>query len=126
MTNLDARYGRTPRRRGLVVVIVAAAALVAAALAWFIWANPLSVQEFWRSSGYRIEGDRAIEVTWEVTLDEGQTADCAIAAQNEADSIVGWKVFRVIGTAALNQSLTETIRTTERADTGLAYRCWLV
>jgi len=122
--SLDARYGRRPRSRVLGVVVTASV-LVVAAVVWLFWAQPWTVQEFWKTTGYRIVDDRAIEITWNVTLGDGQDAKCALAAQNEMDAIVGWKVVDVVGAAEPTQQLTETVRTTTPADTGLAYRCWL-
>ena len=124
-TDLDARYGRRPARGRLVAIIAAAVILVAAAVVWFLWANPLSDQQFWKSTGYAIIGDSAIDITWNVTLGPGETAQCALAAENSAGAIVGWKVVEVTGTDNPTEQLTETVRTTEPAVTGLAYRCWL-
>ncbi len=106
-------------------MVIAAVLLAAAAVVWFFWANPLSVEEFWTSIGYQIVDDGSIQVTWAVDLDDGQLAHCAIAAENSAQAIVGWKVVDVTGTADPTVERTDTIRTTEQADTGLAYRCWL-
>jgi len=125
MSDLDARYGRRTTRRRRLGVVVAAAALVVAGLVWLVWAQPWSAQTFWKSTGYRLVDDRAIDVTWAVTLGEGERAKCAIAAQNLVHAIVGWKVVEVVGTGQPTQQLGERIRTTEAADTGLAYRCWL-
>lgn len=124
-TDLDARYGRRPVRRRIVGIVVAAGVLVVAAVVWLLWAQPWSVQEFWKSTGYRVIDDRSIQVTWNVTLAEGQTAHCALAAQNAMHAIVGWRVVDVVGTEVPTQLLVETVRTTEVADTGFAYRCWL-
>ena len=122
---LDARYGRRPPRRRLLGVVVTAGVLVVAAVVWLLWAQPWTVSEFWKSTGYVIVDERAIEITWNVTLGEGQTAQCALAAQNDLRAIVGWKVVEVVGVAEPTQQLTETVRTTGLSDTGLAYRCWL-
>ncbi len=122
--DLDARYGRRPAGRRVLGIAVTAGVLIVAALVWVVWAQPWSVNEFWKSTGYVVVDDRSIEVTWEVTLADGEPAQCALAAQNPAHAMVGWKVVDVVGTATPTQQLTETIRTTELADTGLAYRCW--
>lgn len=123
--DLDARYGRRPARGRIVGVVVAAGVLALAALVWLLWAQPWSAQEFWKSTGYRILDDRAIDITWTVTLAEGEEAKCALSAENARHAIVGWKVIDVVGTAIPTQALVERVRTTELADTGLAYRCWL-
>ncbi|OJX71275.1 MAG: hypothetical protein BGO95_09550 [Micrococcales bacterium 73-13] len=123
--DLDARYGRRPARGRMLGVVVTAGVLVVAAVVWLFWAQPWTAQEFWRSTGYRILDDRTVEVAWSVTLAEGQSASCAIAAQNEVHAIVGWRVVEVVGAAQPTRALTETVRTTEPAQVGLAYRCWL-
>ena len=122
---LDARYGRRPARRRYLAVGVTAGLLVVAATVWLFWAQPWTQEQFWKSTGYRVVDDRAIEVTWNVTLGDGQTARCALAAQDDLHAIVGWKVVDVVGVPEPTQQLTQTVRTTSLADTGLAYRCWL-
>lgn len=123
--DLDARYGRRSAKGRVTGVVIAAVVLAVAAAVWLVWAQPWSVQTFWKSMGYQIIDDRTIAVNWSVTLGEGETASCALAAQNPARAIVGWKVVEVVGTELPTQLLSEQIRTTEPADTGLVYRCWL-
>ncbi len=125
MSDLDARYGRRPVRRRVVAIVVAAVVLFAAAIGWVDGANPLSVEQYWKTTGYRIVDDSAIDITWNITLGPGETAHCAVAGENAAGAIVCWKVVGATGTDDPTQQLTEAIRTTEPAVTGLAYRCWL-
>jgi len=123
--DLDARYGRRPARRRGTGVVVAVAVIVAIAAGWLVWAQPWSVQTFWKGGGYEIVDDRTVAVKWSVTLGEGESARCAIAAQNVVHAIVGWKTVDVVGTELPTQQLSELLRTTEPADAGLVYRCWL-
>lgn len=123
--DLDARYGRRPARSRRTAVIVSAVALGVAAVVWLLWAQPWSTNAFWETTGYRIIDDRTIAVTWSATLAEGQPAHCAVAAQNPAHAIVGWKIVEIVGTDVPTQLLSEPVRTTEPAVTGLVYRCWL-
>lgn len=123
--DLDVRYGRRSARGRVTGVVIAIAVLVVAAVVWLVWAQPWSTQTFWKSTGYQIIDDRTIAVNWSVTLGEGETAMCAVAAQNPASAIVAWKVVEVVGTEQPTQAFSEQIRTTELADTGLVYRCWL-
>lgn len=122
---LDARYGRRTARGRRLGIIVTAAVITVLALVWLVWAQPWSTPAFWKSTGYRIVDDRTIAITWSVTLAEDETAQCAVAAQNVVHAIVGWKVVEVAGESQPTQQLSEQIRTTEPADTGLVYRCWL-
>jgi len=125
MSTLDVRYGRRPARGRILGVWIAGGVLALAAIVWAVWAQPWSIGDFWKSTGYQVVDDRTIDVTWNVTLGDGEAARCAIAAQNPVHAIVGWKVVEVVGTELPTRQLTERLRTTERADTGLAYRCWL-
>jgi len=92
---------------------------------WLFWAQPWTVGEFWKSTGFHVVDDRTTQVTWEITLGEGQHAKCALAVQDELHAIVGWRVVDVVGKAQPTQQLVEPVRTTKVGDTGLAYRCWL-
>lgn len=105
--------------------MITVVSLIVAALVWLVWAQPWSTEAFWKSTGYQIIDDRTIAVQWSLTLAEGETARCALAAQNVVHAIVGWKVVDVVGTDVPTQRLSEPVRTTEPAVTGLAYRCWL-
>ena len=123
--DLDARYGRRPARRRRNGIVIAGAVLGVLALVWLVWAQPWSTQMFWKSTGYRIIDGGSIAVTWSVTLGDGEAAQCAVAAQNVARAIVGWKVVDVVGTDQPTRQHSAEIRTTEPPDTGLIYRCWL-
>jgi len=127
MTDLDARYGRRPARARAIAVWAAAAALVVAALAWFVWANPLGLggRVDWRDTAYRILGADEVEMSWELTVDPGLGSSCAVYAMNELFGIVGWKVVEIPASDRVTRELTDTVRTTEPAVTGLVYRCWL-
>lgn len=123
--DLDARYGRRPAGRRRIGVIVTAIALGVIAAVWLAWAQPWSTHAFWTSAGYGMVDDRTIVVKWSVTLGEGETASCALSAENVVHAIVGWKTVDVVGTELPTQQLSELLRTTEPADAGLVYRCWL-
>lgn len=125
MTDLDARYGLRPAASRTALVWVSAVVLVVAGLVWLVWAKPWEAHEFWETTGYRIIDERSAEVTWVVTLADGETASCAAAVQNSASAIVGWKQVEVTGGALPSQQLTALVRTTELGATGFAYRCWL-
>jgi len=70
-------------------------------------------------------GDRAIEVRYEVTMDAGDTAPCALQALNSDFGIVGWKVVDVPASDQGTRQFQQTLVTSEEAVTGLIYRCWL-
>lgn len=129
MTDLDARYGRTrpASRRTRVIVIVSALAFVAVFAAWLLWAGILGAPAQLQAddTAHKVIGDSAVDVTWQLTVEPGTDARCAVQALNSTFAIVGWKVVDVPASTARIRSLTERVLTTEPAVTGLIYRCWL-
>ena len=129
MSTLDSRYGRTPerRRRTRLIGILAAIGVVVVVGAWVLWVGLLgpSASLGSRDLGYVLDGDSAIEVRYEVTMDAGQTASCALEALNSDFGIVGWKVVEIPPSEKGTRQFRETLRTSEQAVTGLIYRCWL-
>ena len=105
----------------------AAAAFVLIFTAWVIWGglDGTATTVDSRDTGHRVVDAHSVDVTWQVTLPPGQSAQCAIEAQNEAHSIVGWKIVEVPASEQRTRAFTETVKTTELAVTGLIYRCWL-
>jgi hypothetical protein len=111
---LDARYGRSPdrRRRRRVLGVVAA------------FDGDGSELEA-RDTGYQITDDRSVEVQYTVSTDPGTPVRCAVQALNNVQAIVGWKVVDLPATGSRSTTYTTSLATTERAVTGLIYRCWL-
>jgi len=126
---LDERYGRTPARRRRLRVIAwsAAAAFVVVLVSWVVWggldgtARSVDVLD----TGYRFVDDRAVEVAWQLTVEPGRTSSCAVQAQNAQHAIVGWKVVEIEASDRRTRAFRELVKTSEPADTGLIYRCWL-
>jgi hypothetical protein len=129
MSTLDSRYGRTPgrQRRTRLIAILAGAGVLGVVTAWVLWVGLLgpSASLGSRDLGYQVDGDSAVEVRYEVTMDAGQTASCALEALNSDFGIVGWKVVQIPASATGTRQFRETLRTSEQAVTGLIYRCWL-
>ncbi|HEV7742858.1 MAG TPA: DUF4307 domain-containing protein [Pseudolysinimonas sp.] len=128
-STIDARYGRTPgrSRRSRLIAIVAAAGVVVVVVAWVLWVGlfgPASGLGS-RDLGYVIHGDSAVEVRYEVTVDAGRSASCALQALNSDFGVVGWKVVDIPPSTKGTRQFRETLRTSETAVTGLIYRCWL-
>lgn len=128
-SSLDERYGRTPRaaRRTRVIVIASAVAFVAVFGAWLWWGGQLEAPAQFeaRDAAHEIVSDSEVRVQWEFNVAPGTPAKCAVQALNSTFAIVGWKVVDVPVSDRQTQVLTETIRTSELAVTGLIYQCWL-
>ena len=128
-SQLDERYGRTPKtaRRTLWVVVASGAAFVVVFALWLIWGGLLEAPAQFeaRDSAHEILSDSEVSVRWEFNVAPGTPAKCAVQALNSTFGIVGWKVVDVPPSSRQTQVLTETVRTTELAVTGLIYRCWL-
>lgn len=128
-SNLDQRYGRTPRgrmrERRLTWIVAGAFALILTA--WVVWAGldgaGPSIEA--RDTRHHIIDDASISVTFEVSLPTGTASSCAVQALNESFTVVGWRVVDLPPSSEYTRSFTEVVRTTELSNTGLIYRCWL-
>ena len=128
-TDLDARYGRTrsSKVRTRTVVIGAAIAFVVVFTLWLVWGGLLGAPAQFETNdtGHTVISDSEVSVSWEFTVPPGTPAKCAIQALNSSFGIVGWRIVDVPPSSTRTRDLTETVRTTELAVSGLIYRCWL-
>lgn len=126
---LDERYGRTrASSRGARLIGITVAVVFALVLgAWVVWAalDGDSANIEFRDVAHEITDDANVSVTWQVTAEPGSELSCAVEALNEGFTVVGWKVVELPPSAQRTRVFTETLRTTERAVSGLIYRCWL-
>lgn len=128
-SRLDERYGRTAtdRKKSRRFAWIAAAAFALVFAAWVVWGgldgqgDSVDILD----TGFSDITDTAITVSWQLTVAPGTATMCAIEAQNTAHGIVGWKIVEMPPSDLRTRALTETVITTERAVTGLIYRCWL-
>jgi len=128
VTDLDARYGRRSAGARRAIVWSVAGAIVVAAIAWFVWARPVETapQAVWRDTGYTIlDPASRISAEWELTVEPGLDARCAVYAMNQAFAIVGWRIVDVPASERRIRQLSEPILTSEAPVTGLVYRCWV-
>jgi hypothetical protein len=123
------RYGRTPgnRRRNRLLAIAAAAVFAVVLVAWVVWAglDGSSADLDAEDTSHSIIDAHSVSVGFNITMPRGDTASCALQAQNDGFAIVGWKIVDIPASKELTTEVTETVRTTELAVTGLIYRCWL-
>jgi len=126
---LDARYGRSPDRRRRLRLLgwTAGVAVIVVSLLWVVFVafdGDGSKLEA-RDTGYEIVDDRAVDVQYTISTEPGTPVRCAVQALNNVQAIIGWKVVDLPPTEARSTTYTTSLATTERAVTGLIYRCWL-
>ncbi|MDM4763398.1 DUF4307 domain-containing protein [Galbitalea sp. SE-J8] len=128
VTDLDARYGRTrsSARRTRLVGSLAAAAIVLVFGAWVWWAGILSPSADIGVDpvGYSVGSDAVVTVRYQVTVDPGTAAKCAVQGLDATGGTVGWLVVDVPASQQHTRAFTTTVRTTQRAVTGVVNRCW--
>lgn len=126
---LAARYGRGggTRRRDRRLLWGAAAAFVVVFVAWVIWGgldgDATSVKA--TDTAHSIVDARTVSVTYQLVAPVNTPAYCLIQALDTSFGVVGWKVYEVPASDRPLRSLTETVRTTGEATTGLIKNCWL-
>jgi hypothetical protein len=127
---IAARYGHTRanRTRDRLLLIAAAAFAAIVLVAWVVWAglDGQKPQIEVTDTGHRLINDeRAVEVSWNLSVPPGNDTACIVQALNEDFTVVGWKVVEVPASTLHIRSLTETVRVAQEANTGLIYHCWL-
>ena len=127
---LAARYGRTRTRRtrDRLLLIGGAIAFAVVLIAWIVWAGldgqKPSVEA--TDTGHRLLNEqRAVEVTWTLSVPPGNETACIVQAFDEDFTIVGWRVVEIPASEQHLRSFTETVRVAREANTGLISRCWL-
>ena len=127
---LAARYGRsrTHRTRDRWLIIGAAIAFAVVLVAWVVWAGldgqKPSVEA--TDTGHRLMNEqRAVEVTWTLSVPPGNETACIVQAFDDNFTVVGWRVVEIPASDTHLRSFTETVRVAREANTGLISRCWL-
>ncbi|GAB3037000.1 hypothetical protein GCM10027052_14450 [Parafrigoribacterium mesophilum] len=129
MTNpaLDARYGRRkPLPRGARWAVIGAVGALVLALGIWLVAGSLGGSALETNDlGHRVIDQYSVTINFELSVPPGSATSCALQAQNEQHGIIGWKIVDIPASDRFTRSFTQTVRTAERAFTGLIYRCWL-
>lgn len=116
---LDARYGRTGRRRRPLVLAVIGT-LVLLGLAWLLWvafvqSNPPVSS---RLLGFQVTSDTSANATIQVDRSKSVEAACRLQAKAADFSIVGEITVTVPADSPRQQTVTSTL-TTQRAATSV-------
>ena len=124
---LDARYGRRPplSRRARWAAIGSAAVLLLAGSIWFVAGSLGGAAIETNDVGHHVNDQYSVTVSFALSVPPGSATSCALQAQNDQHGIIGWKIVDIPASDHFSRSFTETVRTAERAFTGLIYRCWL-
>jgi hypothetical protein len=125
---LDERYGRTrtSSRRNRVIAIAVGAIIVLVFGAWVLWAGPLasgsSIEV--EDSGNVVESASLVQVRYQLTTPPDTAVKCAVQALDLDFGIVGWRIVDVPPSTDRTRVLHTEVRTSQRAVSGLIYRCW--
>jgi hypothetical protein len=128
-SDLNARYGRTAnrRRRNLIFAVAFGGAIVVVFGAWAIWVGlfqPTASIDF-DSTGQSAVSSNQLRVTWQLSVDPGTPAACAIQALDANFGIVGWKIVSLPASSDRSRSLSTVVRTAQPAVEGNIYQCWI-
>ncbi len=126
---LAARYGRTPqrRRRNILLLVAFGAAVLVVVVAWVVWAGldeangSLDAED----AGNSVIDARTVEVSYQISMPAGATAKCALQAQTENHTVIGWKIVDVPRSTGVTRTFHSRVTTTQKPDAGLIYSCWL-
>ncbi len=127
---LDARYGRTRARRTRDRLLLVGGAVVVAIVlvAWVVWAGLDGRRPTVEATdtGHRLMNEqRAVEVSWTLSVPPGNDTACIVQALDEDFTVVGWRVIEIPASDRHLREFTEVVRVAREANTGLISRCWL-
>ncbi|MBO3086501.1 DUF4307 domain-containing protein [Cellulomonas fengjieae] len=122
------RYGPEPTarsaRRGRIALLAAAVLGIAVALwvALSMASRPVSFKDV----GFALDGEQAIDVTFEVTKPKESTVACRVTALSESYSEVGVRTVEIGPADQATRRVTVTVPTTGLPVTGTVESCELV
>jgi hypothetical protein len=126
--SLDARYGRTPkkRKRDRRIYVIGAIAIAAVMIAWVIWGglDSASASLDAEDAGATIVNPTSVRISYQISMPVGKTARCALQVQNAAHSIIGWKVVDVPASKGFTNTYSTIVKSAEKPDGGSIYECW--
>jgi len=125
----EARYGlnESNQRRNRLLGVVGGVGTALVLVAWLWWAGlaqPTAQFEA-RDVGWDVVDERTISVSYELTVEPGTAMSCAVQALNAQYGIVGWVIADIPPSTERTRVISQEVRTSETAVTGLLYRCWV-
>lgn len=126
--SLDARYGKsTGRRLDRILLISSAVILCAGFVAWLVLFGPFAIKGGLdsRDLGSRLVSEQTVEVKFQLSVDPGLSAACALQIQNASHEIVGWKIVHIPKSETRTRKFSENVISIQKPVTGLIYSCWL-
>jgi len=128
-TALDARYGRTPGRRlrARWIAVIVGGGVAVVVVAWVLWAGLFGTTASIETQdiGSTVVDASTIDLREQITVDPGTRVTCTFEALDKEFAIVGWKVVHLPPANERNRVLTERLRTSTPAESGLIGSCWL-
>jgi len=113
------------RARWLAVIVAGGVAVVV--LVWVLWAGLLgstaSIET--QDIGATVIDASTVDLHEQVTVDPGTRVTCSFEALDKDFAIVGWKIVHLAPVVERNRVLTERLRTSAPAESGLIGSCWL-
>lgn len=122
--DLDARYGRTGRRRLPWIVAGAVALLLVGAFSWMTVAQSMGSVDA-DDLGFELVDEHSVNVSFQVTGVQGKDVVCAVEALDEEFGVVGWKIVEIPAGESHSQARSVTVPTVAEATTGLVNTCWV-
>jgi hypothetical protein len=122
--DLDARYGRTGRRRLPWIIAGAVALLLVGAFSWMTVAQSMGSVDA-DDLGFELVDEHSVNVSFQVTGVQGKDVVCAVEALDEEFGVVGWKIVEIPAGESHSQARSVTVPTVAEATTGLVNTCWV-
>lgn len=122
--DLDARYGRTGRRRLPWIIAGAVALLLLGAFSWMTVAQSMGSVDA-DDLGFELVDEHSVNVSFQVTGVQGKDVVCAVEALDEEFGVVGWKIVEIPAGDSHSQARSVTVPTVAEATTGLVNTCWV-
>ena len=76
-------------------------------------------------SASQVTDQHHIGVTFTVSAPAGHQVACAVNAQSEDFTIVGWKIVLIPASDKQSRTVTQELRTTSLSTAGFVDSCWL-